>query len=104
MKFREYRPNYFSGYDNKEIEVVSLKDIFEIEFVKNFSKDPNFHCYAVSYGSVYQNEKSPDHLMGLFKHDKDSGKCSEWWVIGYLIDFQEIDLPKYEELILERKN
>lgn len=104
MKFREYRPSYVDGFDNKEYNVSSLSDVLKIKFVKNFSEDPNFHCYAVSYGGEYFGKKSPDHLMGLFKHDKDSGKCSEWWVIGYLIDFQEIDLPKYEELILERKN
>lgn len=102
MKFREYRPGYISGFDNKEYSVNSLKDIFEIEFVKNFSKSPNFHCFAVSVGTTYNDRKSPDKLMALYDFNKELGKCSEWWVIGYLENSPEIDLPKYETMIYRK--
>lgn len=92
-KFIEYRPGCFSGYDNKEYEIKSLDEIFKLKWVANF-KDNDFHCFA----------KSDDKLMALYNFNSDSGKCKQWWVIGFLIGFsekeyEEFGLKNYTELI-----
>ncbi len=79
--FTEYRPAFVDGYENKEYIVNNILDVYDLEFVKRFSKYPDFHCFA----------HSGDRLMAMNKFQKETCRCSDWWIVGRLSGFTEED-------------
>jgi hypothetical protein len=99
-QIRQYRPAYFSGFENETRAFTSLKELLNIEWVDNFRKlpngqiDPNFHRYSISRHSDHKGYEYA--LMAEYKNGY------YWWVVGF-VDENEIikELPvwvaKYED-------
>jgi hypothetical protein len=96
----QYRPSYFSGYENAINEFNSLDELLNIEWVDAFKRLPNdqispsFHQFSINKWSD-QN----DHKYVLIAEYKEG---FEWWVVGYIDDNEIIkELPiwkaKYEK-------
>jgi len=91
-KIKQYRPAFFTGFENEEKEFNSLEELFAIDFVDNFKKtpnnkvNPNFHQFSISTPSV----DLPHILMAEYKGG------AEWWVVGYIDDGEAVrQLPKW---------
>jgi len=76
----QYRPAYFTGFDNAVVNYNTLTDLFSIEFVRNFSNSETFYRYVTS-----------DDGKTLMV-EKDYGY--EWWVVGHFKE-PELRLPKW---------
>jgi hypothetical protein len=95
MKITQYRPSYYSGYDNKEVEFNTLDELLNISWVKSFSDDESFYRYSCSDGL----------LMA------ECNKGYDWHVIGSLDcpfvsglpKWKAKERPKTEEEIAEEK-
>jgi|DEB0MinimDraft_10_1074344.scaffolds.fasta_scaffold00875_6 hypothetical protein len=88
IKFRRHYPSFFTGGYEGEIEVASLEELLEVEWIKNFSKytgKSKFYRYSISGKS----------LMAEYN------KGETWWVIGYTNT--ELSLPKWDRSIVERQ-
>lgn len=72
IQVRRYRPAFFEGYPIEELEVGSLEELLEVDWVKNWTTSPGFHRFSVSRHYQYHN------LMAEFKEGK------EWWVVAIL--------------------
>ncbi len=85
-KIRQYRPNYFSGFENETKEFSSLKELLSIEWVDSFRNQPDFHQFSINNPSSHS--RSEYTLMAEYKNG------NEWWVVGF-IDENEIikELP-----------
>ncbi len=90
---KQYRPGYFTGYENEIKEFNSLEELLELDFVVNFRKtpnisiDPKFHQYSISKNSSGSSE-FPYVLMAEFRNG------TEWWVVGYISETEIIkELP-----------
>lgn len=86
---KQYRPGYFTGYENKVENFNSLNELLAIDFVDNFKNTPelsSFHQFSIS-------EPSDDTMILMAEYEE--GKI--WWVVGYLSDAKEIvkDLPAW---------
>lgn len=91
----QYRPAYFSGFENQTKAFTNLAELLNIEFVDNFRKLPNgqinpqFHQYSISPHSSHKGYEYT--LMAEYKDGK------EWWVIGYLDESSIIhELPTWK--------
>ncbi len=75
---RQYRPAYFTGYENEIKEFNSIEELLNIDFVKNFKYlsngevDKDFYQYSIG------NNGERDILIAEYKEGY------EWWVIGYI--------------------
>lgn len=76
---KQHIPNFCSGFDPIIVPFETTEDLLEIPFVKDFSASKKFDHYAIN----------DNHLMCI----SDNG--FHWWVIGTLIDPQEVNLPKW---------
>lgn len=79
---KQYRPGFFTGFENSVNEFNSLEELFAIDFVDNFKKlpssissnkdlNPHFHQFSIS-------SDFPHILMAEYKGG------TEWWVVGYI--------------------
>ena len=91
----QYRPAYFSGFENLVQSFSCLKDLLNIAWVDSFRKlpngqnKPNFHRFSISKYSDH-----PGYEYTLMA-EYDDGKT--WWVIGYLDENEIIkELPIWE--------
>lgn len=78
MKIKQYRPNYYSGFDNEEADFNSVDELLNISWVKNFSNDRSFYRYSVS----------DDTLMAECNNGYD------WYVVG-ILDSPVSGLPNW---------
>lgn len=79
-KIKQYRPAFIDCEDdNKEIIFNTTEELLGIDFVKNFSQNGNFYKYSIS----------ENHLMAEYENGY------EWWVIGYINNPKEVNLPKW---------
>jgi hypothetical protein len=86
-KIKQYRPGFFTGFENAVREFNSLEELLAIDFVDNFKKlqsglpskevDPNFHQFSISNQCTLGGEV-PYVLMAEY----EGGKV--WWVVGYI--------------------
>lgn len=79
MKIKQYRPNYYSGFENEEVEFNSVDELLNISWVKSFSEDKSFYRYSIS----------DEHLMVECNNGYD------WYVIG-MLDAPFNGLPKWK--------
>ena len=70
---RQYRPNYFSGYDNEVVHNIEYADILSVPWCENFKSDLFDHFSISKY-----NE---DELI-IEAHYKNR----EHWVVGFAVD------------------
>jgi len=84
---KQYRPGFFTGFENAEKEFNSLEELLALDFVDNFKKlpantnrelDPHFHQFSISSMSDKLNVDFPNVLLAEY----DGGKT--WWVVGYI--------------------
>jgi hypothetical protein len=79
---KQYRPAYFSGYENELSSFNSLKELLNIKWVKQFSKSKNFYRYSIDLADSYSSSRHT--LMAEYKNG------TEWWVIGFIDKNTEI--------------
>ena len=80
IKVTQYRPAFFEGFENHIVEVDSKDELLDIEFVKGFKENPDFHRYSLS----------TNKLMAEYKNGE------EWWVVAFLENYEGIDLPQWQ--------
>jgi hypothetical protein len=79
MKIKQYRPNYYSGFEEEEVEFNSVDELLNISWVKKFSDDNSFYRYSIS----------DECLMAECNNGYD------WYVIG-MLDTPFSGLPKWK--------
>jgi len=80
----QYRPAFFTGFENAKVEFKTKDELLNIEWVKAFAETPRFHQFSVS---------RYDHGQHVLMAEYREGK--EWWVVGYLDDPVK-DLPAFD--------
>lgn len=75
----QYRPNYFSGFENETVSFSSTEELLEIPFIQNFK-----------HGKFSSFSKSDNRLMAEY----DDGY--EWWVVGMIKSPELVDLPEWK--------
>lgn len=98
IHYRQHRPAYFEGFENEEGNVPNLEQLLKIDFINNFSTDPNFHRYSL--GSSIE---TPTGFMITLMAEYKEG--FEWWVVAYLWpqDREELEpLPQWKALYKDR--
>ena len=79
---KQYRPSYFTGFEDKENIFSSLKELLNIKWVDNFRKildgqiNPEFYQYSIS---EYSDLKGYKYL--LMAEYEDGYK---WYVVGFI--------------------
>lgn len=101
-EFIEYRPSYFSGFENITYKVTNFNEVLEIPFVKKFSEGKKFYSYALNI------DLKPEYkltLMALYDWDDEYNGCKSHWVVGYLPNFimYQTGLKSYTDLIAGHK-
>jgi hypothetical protein len=86
FKITQYRPAFFSGFENEKVEFDTIEELLNIDFVKGWSTDPGFFQYSLSYDICWDSQLK---LMVEFKNESKM----EWWVIGF------ISADSYDEII-----
>ncbi len=82
-KIKQYRPNFFSGFENETVEFATTEELLNVEFVKKFKRD-GFSGFALStYGEQ-------TNLIATYKNGK------KWWVVGFIDDVSNVNLSKWE--------
>jgi chloramphenicol O-acetyltransferase len=72
---KQYRPAYFSGYENKTNSFNSLDELLNIDWVKSFSEYKDFFRFSIEIA----DEREKNHtLLGEYKNGQS------WYVIGFI--------------------
>jgi len=88
-KIKQYRPNLVTTTeDNQMVEFETTQELLNIDFVKKFSNRNNFYRYSLDIDN-YFNQYS---LMAEYNDGRD------WWVVGFIDNPQDIDLPKWKPI------
>lgn len=95
-RFREHRPSYFSGFEDKCHTFNEFDEILALPFVENFAKRSGFYSYALSRGD------EDLALMALYDWDDEYNGCKKWFVVGFLEGFTP-KLKFYQDLIAGHK-
>jgi len=84
MKYKEYRPNFVTGYKDLEFEFHTMDDLLSKECVAtNFSKGDTFDHFSLSVTEFTHLMK--DKILSLMAMTKDG----KWYVTGYLEGTEE---------------
>jgi hypothetical protein len=80
IRFRQYRPAFFEGFEDEEGSVSTLEELLALPFIRRWSDreaNPGFTRFSVSwpYRDTYPNYH---HLMAEINDNK------EWWVVAML--------------------
>ncbi len=93
MIAEQYRPNFFSGFQQEENHFSNTKELLNIEWVKNFSNDNEFHRFSLSRDKDKYGGKPQHTLMAEINNG------FEWWVVAMIRD-EDIsgidDLPEWK--------
>ena len=77
---KQHIPNFVSGFDPVTQNFETLEELLDIDFVKQWSGDNDFHQFSIGpYGDRW-------HLMA----EQNNGK--RWWVVGYITGIVKDDL------------
>ena len=82
---KQHRPAYMSGFEDAKIEFETVEELLEIDFVKNFSDQPEFYRFSFS-------QMDGDPYAGGLMCENNEGRS--WWVVGYLI--APVELPDWK--------
>lgn len=86
FKVKRRFPNFFTGFEETEHVVKNKEELENIEWVRKFIENETFHTLAISddgYGYPM--------LMVFNNYDEEYNGCKEWWVIGYIIEGDNLD-------------
>ena len=98
MKIKRRYPNCSSGFEVTEHEVTSREDIYQIDWIKEYSMIPGSMGIFYSPASY---ECYPDVLMHLRK--TDSGRVV-YFAVGYIFDGKGEDLGLENYLLYVKNN
>ena len=82
-KIKQHIPDFVSDVIPKIEEFSTTEELLEIDFVKGWSEDKDFYEYALS----------ENRLMAIIELENGI----KWWVIGYIDNVENIDLPKWKQ-------
>ncbi len=80
----QYRPAYFSCFENKKEYFVTIEELLNIEFVRTFSRLPNGATNPTFYR--YSIEKYSDHKGYEYVLMAEYREGLEWFIVGYIND------------------
>lgn len=100
MKIKEYRPAFFSGFEDVYYEVNSKEELLESELCKGLVK----HGYEMSFS---KEKEDYGFIMAIKEANNEDG--AEWWVIAIIHNAQDVEtlsnwLPDWDELVEFYKN
>jgi hypothetical protein len=85
MRIVQYRPNYFTGFENEEYQYSTVEELFSIDFVKRFSMSEDFVRY-----SIFDNYGISHSLMAEY----NDGIEHYWYKIANLYD-NKLEIPVF---------
>lgn len=93
MKAEQYRPNFFSGFEQSQNHFNTTDELLNIDWVKNFKENPNFHRFSISRDESKILDKPQHTLMAEYKNGFG------WWGVAFIRD-EDIsginDLPEWK--------
>ena len=72
-KIKQYRPAYFSGFENQVNNFNSIDELINIDWIKNFTEDKDFFRLSISLAGGFTTKH---HLMAEYKNGES------WYVVG----------------------
>ena len=82
-RIRQYRPAYFTGFENATVEFDGVEALLAISFVTSFVNE-SFHQFSI-------DTTNGDNIALMAEYD-DGNK---WWVVGFLDS--PVDLPRWDK-------
>jgi hypothetical protein len=83
----QYRPPFFSGYENETKRFNSLEELLKIEWIYSWTEYADFYRFSIC---KHSREKQPFTLMAELNEGR------KWFVIGFIDnDFYINELPKW---------
>ena len=90
---KQYRPAFFTGFENENNQFESVFELINIKWVDNFIRwpngdlDPKFHQFSISV--------SDDHNDVILMAEYNEGYS--WFVVGYIDKIDHVrDLPEWK--------
>lgn len=80
MKAEQYRPSYFSGFEQEQNHFDNTEQLLNIEWIKKFACRNNFHKFSLSRDSDKYDGKPQHTLMAEYNNG------FEWWVVAFIGD------------------
>ena len=91
MEAEQYRPNFFSGFEQEKNHFNNSNELLNIDWIKNFAKNDNFHRFSIKRD---KHAGKPQHVLVA---EYDNG--FRWWVVALIRD-KDIsridDVPEWE--------
>lgn len=87
--YRQYRPAFFTGFENDEGQVECVPELLRLSFIDHWAKEAKFHRFSLSQD---RDSRVNNRLMA----EMEDGYV--WWVVAIVSDEKgELDsLPKWE--------
>lgn len=79
MQIRQYRPDFFEGFNNETAQFNTLDEMLAIPWIKNFAAIQGFYRFRIDR----------DHLIAEYREGR------EWWVVGLFPEGSNVALPEY---------
>lgn len=104
IKVKQYRPNFFTGFDNEEHEVNTVAELLELEFVKNFTNqndEEKFFQFSITRARDNQwtliaeyNEGKKYLVVAFLTADNDNDLTNH--LVKWVLTPAEVDPPTAE--------
>ena len=98
MKAEQYRPNFFSGFEQSKNDFNTTEELLNIEWVKSFKEDPNFHQFSITRDESGILDKPQHTLMAEYENG------FKWWVVAFIRDKDISGIKDLPEWISKHKN
>ena len=90
----QYRPAFFSGFENDAVRFDTVEQLLAIPWVQGFTRSHgdgcDFHRFGISpYPGRNPDEANAGHLMAEY------GMGFSWWVVGTIADITQVALPAW---------
>ena len=98
MIYKEHRPNYFRGFEQKELEFASIDDLLKTDCVASmFATHIKFLRFSLSFPEKFHPLSDLPEFYYLMAEQIDG----EFWVTGYIYGTKEevesLNLPEWEK-------
>lgn len=94
FKIKQYRPNFFSGFENEIVEFKTLEEFLNIEFVNNFTDIERYEGYKSKGFFVAVDEPMIFHV----NYNPEQKQDEQWGVARVL----EGDCNKLREILYNK--
>jgi hypothetical protein len=94
FKIKQYRPNFFSGFEDEITEFKTLEEFLNIEFIKNTRNIEKYEGYKSQGFFVANDESMIFHI--IYNPEK---KQNEQWGLARIL---EGDVDKLREMLYEK--